>query len=203
MHPADYVLTLAPMGSTRDTLSYYSTCSGANPTANFVGDAEYNINVMRYFVSYLGTSSCPDYDYLANQVQWNLDQIYANFNVVTELSSCDTYMPYWEEVFYEGVCSHAFDGMYLIWITQTLCAVFLLGAAMCSSSIFPYFMELKKLGFESEESDMMSSRGKMSSVSSNEDSGSVVSSLSAGTARTSTGNPMIEMEQGRMTSYKI
>jgi hypothetical protein len=72
--------------------------------------------------------------------------------------------------------------MYIIWITQTLCAICLLGAAMCSSSIFPYFIELKKMGFES---DMMSSHGRASSVTSS-DGG--MSSLSSGTARM---NPMV------------
>lgn len=152
MHPTDYILAMAEAGSTRDTLSYYSTCAGNNPAGSTVTDAQYNINVMRYFVSYLGTSSCPDYKYLTNQVQDELNSINTQFEVFADLSRCDTYMPYWEEFFYDGVCSHAFDGMYLIWITQTLCAVCLLAAAMCSSAIFPYFIELKKLECQYDES---------------------------------------------------
>jgi hypothetical protein len=182
MNPTDYVLAMVPVGTTRETLKYYATCSGANPTASFVSDSEYNINVMRYFVSYLGASSCPDLAYLTDQVQWNLDQIHSNFDTITDLASCDTYMAYWNGFLFDGVCSNAFDGMYIIWITQTLCAICLLGAAMCSSSIFPYFIELKKMGFES---DMMSSHGRASSVTSS-DGG--MSSLSSGTARM---NPMV------------
>ena len=195
MHPTDYVLALADAGSTRDTLSYYATCEGVNPTSSMITNAEYNLNVMRYFVNYLGTSSCPDYDYLTNQVQDELSAINTNFEVLEALSVCDTYLPYWEEFFYDGVCSHAFDGMYIIWITQTLCAVCLLGTAMCSSSIFPYFMELKQLDGQFEDSSHHSSRrgGGMDSLEFTDDSGggSMMSSLSAGSAkRSSAHNPM-------------
>ena len=177
MHPTDYVLALAESGSNQETLSYFATCNGVNPSANFVSDAEYNINVMRYFVSYLGTSSCPEYDYLTDRVDSILDRVNTNFIDITSLASCDTYVPYWNSFFHDGVCGYAFDGMYMIWITQTLCAICLLVAAMCASSIFPYFLVLKKMYFASE---MMSSHGKGSSCLSSEEEISSLSSRTAG-----------------------
>ena len=151
MNPTDYARSVASKGSLGESVQYYTSCRGTDPAETDIYNAEYASNLLVYFVNTLATDVCPDDASLQDAVTY-AEKLQTDVDSIGTIAACAPYKEYWETFFNEGMCSDVFDGLYLIWITQSLTVFFLFAATVVASLMYPFLrlprkeIELEQLG---------------------------------------------------------
>lgn len=170
-------------------MQYYTSCTGQNPAGEDLFNAEYASNMLTYYVNEMATTQCPDNPSL-NTALGITEGIADDVQMLKVIADCAPYKEYWETFFNEGMCSDIFDGLYLIWITQTLAVAFLFLVAVIASHMYPY-MKLSQNSAPLSDAFDLSSHHQPSDMSH-----STTSAISA----SSVNNPMfLEIEAATKT----
>ena len=138
MSPTEYAVNLLEPGSTRDMVSYYSTCSGTDPVVEYLSDANAAVAAMDDLVNTLLGGSCQG-DQEMLYVQGNLSLANATLIEVETLSQCGPYYNQANDLLHNAVCFNLFTGFYIAWVCQYVISggVFLL--LLVSTMIYQFF----------------------------------------------------------------
>jgi hypothetical protein len=163
MDPTSYARSIVSQGTVQETVQYYTSCAGQNSAGEDLYNAEYASNMMLFYINEIATVQCPNNPSLTTALDIT-EGIAADVQAINTIADCAPYKEYWETFFNEGMCSDIFDGIYLIWVTQTLAVVFLFGVAVIASLMYPY-MKLSQKQIDSSHRLGISSHASTSTVS--------------------------------------
>jgi len=136
--PTEFAIGLLPQGNTQDIVSYYSTCTGTDPTAEYVAAATGAIRAMNETTVAL----------LGNQCQGNtdLELVLGNLTVsqslideVVALGQCEPSYNQVNDLLHNAVCFQLFTGFYIMWVCQYVISLGVFCLLVVSCIIYQYF----------------------------------------------------------------
>jgi hypothetical protein len=140
MDPTTFAISFVPDGTAQDIVQYYSTCTGESLSEQYLYNAQYAAGMLDYFASMTATT-CPG-DASVIEAIACVQHIETSLTNINSIAECEVYLPYWNAFFHQGLCTEVFHGLYTIWITQSLTAVFLFLSCCCALLVAPYFVSL-------------------------------------------------------------
>lgn len=151
--PTDNLIHLVPVGDEyRDTISYYSTCTGENPFSNDLTAAFIALEQMNRTLYALteSTGLCPNNPYLTT-AEHDVDDSYVYLTDINVTSSCPPVMSEINSILHNSLCFDLFGGFYSTWITQYSSTFFLFILCIIASIVYQYFG--RYWGMEKEDLD--------------------------------------------------
>ena len=140
VEPIRNTMLVLPPGTSQNITSFYLTCTGANPTQEYI-DASYSaISSMNSTINYLlDNNVCPLAINELNYVQQNLTISYQILNDITFLSSCPPIQSELSSFLENTTCYQLFVGMYIVWICQYVISGTTFLVLITASIIYHYF----------------------------------------------------------------
>lgn len=155
--PVQFTLQLAPKDAdVQAATTYYLTCAGKNPNYEYIYDADYSVRWLNYYVQDIAMVNC----YHASWV----DAV-SDFNEVTDehiihiedIASCQSYYDIWVNFVDDGVCTNLFDGVYLVWVAQTVTAICLFVCTVVGIRLIPLLEKIDQHRFSLIDNESSSS----------------------------------------------
>ena len=137
MDPTNYFVSLFPSGTSRDVISYYTTCEGTNPLQYDIGNATIYANELNSSIAYL-QSACGNNPFVQDAIP-DINNIIADVNSLVSQTDCQGIYNVWDEAINQGLCTYLFTGFYAMWITQFVISGSLYLTMCFSSVLYLYF----------------------------------------------------------------
>jgi hypothetical protein len=131
MSPTENLLMLTP-DSVYNVTSYYTTCSGTNPFADDLNQAESLVDNGEIAINAVLQTSCPNDQYLEQALQ-EINHINVVFGKINELIGCQVNQEEAQRVLNDGVCHGVFQGLYFIWVGMFVCGGMLVLATLAAA----------------------------------------------------------------------
>ncbi len=138
INPEKYSIALAPPGSVRDHLQYYTTCNGTSPSAAYVNDAKQYAQLLNDTINTLTSTVCKDNQNLT-ALYSTTASIFESIGHVDELLLCPPIQKHWLGLLHDDFCNSMFEGLYVLWISQYVTVLFLFIVAIVGSLIHNFF----------------------------------------------------------------
>ena len=140
MEPIQNTMLVLPVGTTQNITSYYLTCTGVNPTQEYIDSSYAAITSMNDTLNtILASNSCPLATSELIYVQQNLTVSYNILNDITALSSCPPIQSELSSFLENTTCYQIFVGMYIVWVCQYVISGATFFVLITASIIYHYF----------------------------------------------------------------
>jgi hypothetical protein len=146
MNPSNNLVQAIPngLGSSKQMLTYYITCSGTSPFDSSITSIKTQITAM----SLTGkANNCPSADaawsttYI-NAAQSALNDVNAQLTLMNAALSCGSGANInmaWDDAMNKAVCTDFFNGLFKIWVAQYVVSGALFFTVICASVLYQYF----------------------------------------------------------------
>lgn len=142
--PSTNFVSLAPAGDARNVTRYFATCVGTSPLDESIQQGDDELRTFNYYLDLVqelpGCGNSPEVQEMQDLIVKMNTTLYHLYNI----TACPGMNSIYNEFVYDGLCDGAAEGMFYIWGSQLLTAMFLLISIIIGTFAYQMYIPPKE-----------------------------------------------------------